>query len=162
NFDDYDGQFYADNGVPQFAVVDLDARNGWSGATHTELGANGYGGIPETSGNTDGYWLDTMNSPGLINLSHQFTDTTAAVGGKTAVLSFDIATQSLDYLGNHYQTDPNATLEFRIDGQMVHQFNASEFATPNVMQHYDIAIAGYANNASDTHTIELVGVSGSG
>ena len=41
---------------------------------------------------TDGsYYLDTQNTPGGINISHVFTDKTAAIDGKTAVLSFDIA-----------------------------------------------------------------------
>ena len=161
NFDAYEGQHYDNNGVPQFAVVDL-GQSGWIGAAHTELGADGYGGIQDTSpGDTGAYWLDTMNSPGLIDISNQFTDKTAAVDGKTAVLSFDIGTQSLDYMGNHYQTDPDAKLEFRIDGQVVAKFAVSDFDAPNVMKHCDIEIAGYANSG-DSHMIELVGVSGSG
>jgi hypothetical protein len=48
NFDGYV------EGAPLFGVVDLNTENEWSGAAHTELGANGYGGIEKavTSGST--------------------------------------------------------------------------------------------------------------
>ncbi len=91
--------------VGVFAAVDLAAANGWIGSgsdpAKSELGANGYGGIASTSG---GFWLDTQNTPGQVDISHTFTDTTAAIAGKTAVLSFDIAKQSLTYQGTAYAT----------------------------------------------------------
>jgi hypothetical protein len=140
---------------PLFAVVDLNAESGWTGAAHTELGADGYGGIDATSG---GFWFDTQNSPGGVNISHTFTDTTAAVAGTTSVLSFDIGTQSLEYQGQHYETDANASFEFRIDGVTVAHFDATDFATANEMQHFDVNIAGYGI-AGDTHTLQLVDTS---
>ena len=63
-----------------------------------------------------GFWLDTQNSPGQMDISHTFTDSTAAIAGKTAVLSFDIAKQNLTYQGTHYATASDAAFEFRVDG----------------------------------------------
>ena len=104
---------YQDNGVDVFASVNLNAANGWvSGApvgningsnpANSELGADGYGGIQATSpapNGNGGYWLDTQNTPGQINISHVFEDNTTAIDGKTAVLEFDIAKQDLIYHG---------------------------------------------------------------
>jgi len=159
NFDHYDGQYYQDNGVNVFAVVDMQAAGpdtensgNWAAGQNAELGANGYGTIESTSG---GFWFDTMRSPGQVDMSHTFVDTSAAVGGKTSVLSFDVAKQSLDYHGQHYATDPNASLEFRIDGQTVKTINASDLATSNDMYHVEVNVAGYAG-AGPGHTLELI------
>ena len=64
-----------------FGTVDLHAANGWTTKGISELGADSYGGIPNTSpANADGnFWFDTMNSPGSVDISHSFTDTTAAI-----------------------------------------------------------------------------------
>jgi hypothetical protein len=158
NFDGYDGDMYFDPpGNFVFGVTDLNDQNDWTGtAAHTELGANGYGGIASTSGNA---WLDTQNSPGPIDISHTFTDTTAAVNGKTSVLSFDIATQDLWYQGVHYATSSNATFDVKIDNAVVAHFNAADFDFANQMQHVEVDIAGYAD-AGNTHTLELVDTSG--
>jgi hypothetical protein len=163
NFDGYDSsvqQTYQDNGVDVFASVNLAAASGWTGSgsnpATSELGANGYGTIETT---TDGFWFDTMNSPGQVDISHTFTDTTAAEGGKTAVLSFDIAKQDLTYQGVHYATDPNAAFEIKIDGTTVAHIDASDLLTNNDMYHQQIDLTGYAA-AGDVHTIELVDVTG--
>jgi hypothetical protein len=153
NFDGYDGQMFFDNGEFIFGVADLDAQNDWVGATHSELGADGYGGIPSTSGDA---WLDTQNTPGPINISHEFTDTTNAVGGITAKLSFDIAKQSIDYTNQHFETDPQASFEVRIDDVVVAQFDADDFVDFNTMQHVEVDIAGYADLGDDTHVLSLV------
>jgi hypothetical protein len=132
--------------------TDLAAANGWdtSGtAEHSELGASGYGGIDATSG---GFWFDTQNSPGGAHISHEFADATAAGGGVTSVLSFDITTQSLNFNGQHYATDPNATFEFRIDGNTVKQFNADDF-TAGERQHFDVAINGDWYSGGTQHTL---------
>jgi hypothetical protein len=166
NFDNYDGTHYSDNGVPVFAVVNLNTEHGWTGAAAAELGADGYGTIPDTSVDDNivptpgAYWLDTQNSPGGVSMSHAFTDTTAPVDGKTAVLSFDIAAQSLDYGGQHYQTDPLASFEVRIDGAAVAEFTLAELmiltgGDYNEMHHVEVDIASYALAGND-HTIELV------
>jgi hypothetical protein len=136
---------------PQFAVVDLSAH-GWTGAAHTELGANGYGGIATTSGTaTSAYWLDTQNSPGGIDISHTFTSDKSHVE-----LSFDIGTQSLDYQGNHYATDPNAKFDFKIDGKVVAELTAAQVDAaahgPDHMAHFEVA----ANVGVGAHTLELV------
>jgi hypothetical protein len=66
-------------------------------------------------------------------------------------LSFDIGIQSLDYQGQHYATDPDAKFEFKIAS-----FSAADFAAPNVMQHFEVDIAGSDYLAGNTHTLELV------
>lgn len=161
NFDGNDNGGYGvlDSLPGQFAVVNFGLtesgapnENGWVGGSHAELGADGYGTIESTSG---GFWFDTMNSPGPANISHAFTDATAAVAGTTSVLSFDIGTQDLTYQGQHYATDPNASFEFKIDGQTVAQFDASDFSSPNGLVHFDIDISAYAG-AGNQHTLELV------
>lgn len=161
NFDNIPGAVYDDPpGTPVFEIVDLNAAHGWVGAANTELGANNYGGIPNTSvpAVPPTFWLDTQNTPGPINISHAFNDTTAPVAGKTAVLSFDVAKQSLDYNSVHYQTAADASLEFRIDGVMVKTITAAELATPNAMTHYDVDIATYTA-VGTAHTLTLVDTS---
>ena len=157
NFDDYaQAQVYQDNGVDVFATVDL-AAHGWTTNAISELGANGYGSIKSTSG---GFWLDTMNSPGQVDISHAFTDSTVAVGGKTSVLSFDAAMQNLDYHGQNYHTDPAGSFEFRVDGVTVAKVTAADFAGhgDNNMVHFDINIGAYAA-AGQNHTLTLVDTS---
>jgi hypothetical protein len=156
NFDGYPEtqQYFDPPGTFVFGTTDLNAANDWTNASYIELGADGYGDIQATSGEA---WLDTQNSPGEISISHEFTDTTDAVDGKTSVLSFDIGIQSLDYQGVHYATDPNASFEFRIDGQTVAQFDASDamFVEENKLYHVEVDIGSYAL-AGDTHTLSLV------
>jgi hypothetical protein len=161
NFDGYAGSAITDpsNGTAVAEVTDLNAAHGWTGAQHTELGANGYGGIAATSGGASGFWFDTQNSPGGADISHTFTDTTAAVGGTTSVLSFDIGTQNLTFNGQTYATATDASFEFRIDGNAVATFHASDFATPDQLQHFDVNIAASAYGAGNTHTLELVDTS---
>jgi hypothetical protein len=159
NFDGYTGQTFKTNGVVASAEVDLAAQHGWTGtenggAAHTELGVTDVlGGIDATSGDR---WLDTQNTPGGIDISHTFTDTTAAIDGKTAVLSFDIAKMDVKWDANNYVTDPNASFEFRVDGSVVAQIDAADFANFNEMKHFDIAIEGSDYSSGTTHTIELV------
>ena len=149
--EDFDGypetqKFFdpADSDNFVFGTTDLNTASGWTNAKYVELGADGYGGIASTSGDA---WLDTQNSPGPINMSHEFTDTTAAVEGVTSVLSFDII---------NYATSSDATFEFRIDGVAVESFKATDFADPNQMLHFDVNIASYADTGDNTHTLELV------
>ena len=54
-------------------------------------------------------FLDTQNTPGQINISHTFTDNTAAIDGKTATLSFDIGKMNIDW-GGGYQTNADEKL----------------------------------------------------
>ncbi len=158
NFDGYAGQMFQDHGATVFEVTDLNVASGWSGAGHTELGADGYGGVPATSGGAGGFWLDTQNSPGGVDISHGFIDNTAPVAGKTSVLSFDVAKQSLDYQGQHYATDPNAAFTFKIDGVAVATVHASDLAISDQMYHFDFNIAAYADPGIQ-HTLELVDTS---
>ncbi|MGY8667078.1 hypothetical protein Q3C01_32630 [Bradyrhizobium sp. UFLA05-109] len=150
-------------------VINLDAVGGWIGGSQMELGFSG-SGITPTSGF---HWLDTQNSAGPINISHVFTDTTTAAPGgytgppgvpspalpagtvTTSVLSFDIGKESLDFNGQHYETDPNASFEFRIDNTTVATFHASDFATANEFKHFDINL-NYSFFAGGVHTLTLV------
>ena len=174
NFDYYGGDTINDpsNGQTVAEVSNLTAIANWTGAEHSELGVSGYGGITASSG---AKWLDTQNSPGGINISHAFDDNTKAPAvkllpgqtepahaGASAILSFDIGTQSVDFNGQHYATDPNASFVFKIDGNTVATFHASDFANPNQLQHFDIDIGGAADGytSGDTHhTLSLVDTS---
>ena len=151
NFDGIEGNVIPASGS-FWQPVDL-AVHGWTGATGVELGANGYLTIPTTSGDgNQAFWLDSQKSPGPIDISHEFTDLTAAVDGKTAVLSFDIAKQSFD----GHTTSANATLEVRIDNVAVATIAAADLANFNEMYHYEIGITGYAEMGDDIHTLSLV------
>jgi hypothetical protein len=163
NFDEQLTHIYQTNGVDASGNIDLVAQ-GWTGTGHTdqfgfqtwsEVGLKGVlGGIQSTSGSQ---WLDTQNTPGGIDISHTFVDPTAAVGGKTAVLSFDIAKMAVNWDGKNFATDPNAAFQFKLDGQVVAEVHASdlELATPNAMHHFNVDIAGYANPGT-VHTLEMV------
>ena len=161
NFDEAAIQTFQSGGVDTSASIDL-VSQGWFNTGHTdnfgftevnEVAFSGkLGGIVATSGNQ---WLDTQNTPGGIDIKHDFTNSTAAVGDKTSVLSFDIAKMQVAWDGNPYATDPNASFAFKIDGQEVKSFTASDFANFNEMKHFDIDISGYAK-AGNTHTLELV------
>ena len=78
--------------------------------------------------------------------------------GVTSVLSFDIAKQDLIYLGNAYQTDADASFQFKIDGEVVKTILASDLAENNTMYHYEIDITGYAGGG-ETHTLQLIDTS---
>ena len=155
NFDGYVNN--ADN--PLFGVVNL-TGSGWTGGSSTELGADGYGGIQSTSGDdTSAYWLDTQNSPGPISISHEFVDPT---GGK-AQLSFDIGIQSLEFNGQHYETDSDAKFQFKVDGNVVAEFTHDQLvdlAGENNLAHFEVLIDTGA--AGSSHTLELVDVSAAG
>jgi hypothetical protein len=96
NFDHAPLQTFTTNGKVTSATIDL-VKEGWTGTDHvdqfgfttvSEVGFNGVlGDIKATSGQ---FFLDTQNTPGGIDISHTFTDSTAAVAGTTSVLSFDI------------------------------------------------------------------------
>ena len=65
---------------------------------------------------------------------------------------------AVNWDGQNFATDPNASFEFRIDGETVAQFDALDFTNFNEMQHFDIAIDDY-NNTGSEHTLELVDTS---
>ncbi len=139
NFDEDSGMtLYDSNGV----TVSADHRPcaaGWTGTGHG-TGNSVHGrrevGISEVLGSTEAtsgnQFLDTQNTPGQINISHTFTDNTAAINGKTATLSFDIGKMDIDWGGRHFKTNANETFEFRIDDQTVAEFTASDFIDANV------------------------------
>lgn len=154
NFDGYI-QFGTFDPTGQFGTVNLGAANGWTGdGGHSELGLDNYGGIHVTSGGAAGFWLDTQNSPGGIDISHTFVDPT----GGQAQLSFDIGVQSLDYLGTHYQTDPQAKIEFRIDGTSVKTLTYAQVlaAAGNVDQLAHIEAVFNTGAPNSVHTLEIV------
>ena len=148
NFDGY-------TNAPQFGVVDLGATpNAWINAGASELGQTGYGNIASTSGD---YWLDTMNSPGPIDITSSFVDPT----GGQAEVCVDIGTQALEYLGQPFATDPNGLIQFQVDDVVVAQFTAAEVQAAangnNTLAHFDFLINTGA--AGSSHTIEIVDAS---
>lgn len=160
NFDGYTAEtqqtYYDPPGVAVFASVDLNAASGWTGASYSELGADGYGTIETTSGTQPtAFWLDTQNSPGQINISHTFTDDTDPILGKTSILQFDVAKQNLDYLNTHYETAATATLDFLIDGAVVKTITMADLATFNDMYHFVVGIDQYADLGDDTHVLTI-------
>jgi hypothetical protein len=159
NFDGYGAAtqttYYDPPGTAVFASVNLNAASGWN-STYNELGADGYGGIETTSGTPpEAFWLDTQNSTGQINISHTFTDDTDPVLGKTSILQFDVAKQSLDYLGQHYETAATASLDVLIDGAVVKTITMADLATFNDMYHFVVGIDQYADLGDDTHVITI-------
>jgi hypothetical protein len=120
--------------------------NGW-----TNLGAgdevvnSSYAG-PLIQASSGDYWLDTQASPGGIDLSHTFIDTT----GGTAQLSFDIGLQAFE----GHATDPNSTFEFRVDGNVVKTIHATDISGPDQLQHFDVVFNTGA--AGVQHTLEIV------
>ena len=128
------------------------ATGGWAGATATsvELGGANYGGVLANNS----HWSDTqstvdgvsgLSDTGQISMSHGFTDPT----GGSVQLSFDIGKQDYSAL---YVTDPNATFEFRVDGNVVKTITAGELTT-NQLSHFDVVVDGLTAGA---HTLELV------
>src|SRR4029077_17218903 len=106
-----------------------------------------FGPTEATSGNQ---FLDTQNTPGQINISHTFMDTTAALDGKTAVLSFDIGKFDIDW-GGGFQTNASESFQFQIDGQSVKSFTAGELTS--TMKHFDIDIMASHYAAGSQHTL---------
>jgi hypothetical protein len=163
-FDHAPIQTFWSNGKETSATINL-VSEGWTGTGHndqfgftdvSEVGMDGVlGGIKAASGQ---FFLDTQNTPGGIDISRTFTDSTDAVGGTTSVLSFDIGKMAVNWDGVDFATASDAMFEFRIDGQTVKQFDASDFANFNKMEHFDIDIGAYANAGSE-HTLELVDTS---
>ena len=164
NFDETPITVYAaPSGPVASGTIDLVAE-GWTGTGHNDdfgfttvsevAMSNMFGPTEATSGNQ---FLDTQNTPGQINISHTFTDNTAAIDGKTATLSFDIGKMNIDW-GGGYQTNANETFEFRIDDQKVAEFTASQFNDAD-LHHFDIDISDYADNTDSIHTLSLVNTS---
>lgn len=151
NFDNLSGSQIVDPASNTVVAMTTDlAQNGWTGTGgHSEVSASGYQNIAATS---DGFWFDTQNSPGSIDVSHTFNDPT---GGK-AQLSFDIGVQSTDYNGQHYETDPNGSFSFKIDGNVVATYSTQDIIDmggQNNLVHVDLLVD---NLAAGEHTLELV------
>jgi hypothetical protein len=125
--------------------------NGWSNlGAHDEVVNSNYTG-PAITGAPGNYWLDTQASPGPIDISHQFTDTT---GGNT-LLSFDIGVQSF----GSYSTASNATFDFKVDGVVIAHIVAADLydPAPNLMHHFDVNFNDGA--AGLQHNLEMVDTS---
>jgi hypothetical protein len=94
-----------------------------------------------------GFWLDTQNSPGGINISHDFND---SAGGYVEI-SFDLGLQAFTSPdGTTYHTAANATLDVLLDGVLVDTILASDITEDNVMQHFSYVVN---DGAAGTHTI---------
>ena len=158
-------QTFLNNGT--FVSADINLKGeGWTGTEHTdergtssisEVGVSDVlGGIHATSGQ---FFLDTQNTKGGINISHEFTDSTAALDGKTAVLSFDIGKMNVDWNGSAFATASDAKFEFQIDGHAVKSFTAAELSSTQ-LTHFDIDIkASDYTGTDDIHTLSLVDTS---
>jgi len=150
NFDNLSGTQIVDLASNTVVAMTTDlAQNGWTGTGgHSEVSASGYQNIDSTTG---GFWFDTQNSPGSIDVSHAFNDPT---GGK-AQLSFDIGVQSTDYNGQHYETDPNGSFSFKVDGNVVATYSTQDIINmggQNDLVHVDLLV----DLAAGAHTLELV------
>jgi hypothetical protein len=159
NFDNYAIQ--QDHG--SWGVVDLtsrgqmdghawavsDGNGGWNAVTGEVVKGEAFpGSIDSTSGD---FWLDTQNSPGGINIANWFHDDT---GGKFQ-FSMDIGTHDFG-TGNMQETNPNASLDLKIDGQVIHTFKFADFPVNDVMKHYDLVVDVGNGDVAGNHLIELV------
>jgi hypothetical protein len=131
-------------------------QTGWTNnnGLQTELINQAYAG-PHITATSGAYMLDTQASPGGVDLSHAFTDAT----GGAAELSFDIGIQAF---APNYSTDPNAALDFKVDGNVVAHITYADvlLATggqTDVLAHFDIV---FNDGAAGAHVLEIVDVTG--
>ena len=101
------------------------------------------------------WWLDSQATNGPIHISNKFEDNTAGINGNTAVLSFDIASLSLNHADTHYETPDNGKFVFKIDGHEVASFTKAQL-TANDLQHFEVVINDSDYAAGSTHTLELI------
>ncbi len=93
---------------------------------------------------------------GGANISHTFTDFDRCGEQQTAVLSFDIGTQS-DRIATASTTRP-IRLRRSSSGSTARPWRRTtrpDFKAPDQLQHFDIDISSYAG-FGDTHTLTLV------
>lgn len=111
-----------------WAAVDL-TGGGWTyvAGADTEVVKDGYQGI---DGNLGGYWLDTQNSPGGIDISHNVDD---ANGGK-AQLVLSVATEQFA------EWTTGGTLEVSWNGAVVMTIDPSQFAAANAFQDFTVVV----------------------
>ena len=133
-----------------WAAADL-TGGGWtyeSGSADTEVVKDGYQGI---DGNLGGYWLDTQNSPGGIDISHAVND---ANGGK-AELVLVVATQEFDT----WSTD--GTLDVLWNGSVVLSIAPGDLDFANTFQDFTVVVDSYEGENSleiaDTAQATFVG-----
>ncbi len=138
-----------------------DGNGGWASVGGEVVKGNAFpgsiGGSSTQSG--DDFWLDTQNSPGGINISNWFHDPS---GGKF-LLEFDIGTHDFG-TGPMEETDPNASFDVSIDGNVVAHFAHMGGGDPNnkfdidnwthdQMQHISLVLDG--GSAAADHLITL-------
>jgi hypothetical protein len=58
--------------------------------------------------------------------------------------------------GNMQETNPNASLDLKIDGQVIHTFKFADFPVNDVMKHYDLVVDVGNGDVAGNHLIELV------
>ena len=148
-----------DNYSPNSAVYNPHAdfsSKGWVSQNSVANEVVAYG-INNVNG-TDGFWYDTQGTSGGVDIKTTFTDTN---GGKDQ-LTFDVAVQNFHSGdGRDLATldDPNASFQFKVDGQAVATVTAQEIFDQvgnGNMMHFDVK---FDVAAGDHHTFELVDLS---
>lgn len=126
----------------------LKARWTWAGGRHQRLAT--WTSAEQPAGES----VERRASGRLVSKPAGFdtasTDNTAAFGGKTAELSFDIAKLAVDWDGRSYATDPNASFDVKIDGNLVAHVDPFDFAAWEAikMQHVTVDIMADLSNWS--------------
>jgi hypothetical protein len=159
NFDSYakqadHGSWYETNlGVGSLQNDNL--YHGWA----NEQGTGAYGEIVQGQGilnsiesSSGGWWLDTQNSPGGINISNWFHDPT----GGAFKFEFDIGIHDFG-TGPMQETASDAKLEVKVDGQLVKTITYADLAaTPEQMVHQSFVVNNVGNGgAAGNHTINF-------
>lgn len=118
-------------------------------------------GIPNSIESTSGgYWLDTQNSPGGIDITNWFVDPT----GGDFLLSFDLGIHDFG-TGPKEETNDHATFQVKVDGIVVADLSYKDvFAKAasqhdgqgtEVMGHFDLVVPD-SSEGTTAHTISFV------
>lgn len=149
--------FEADNFAGDFTQVG--SPQDWQnlgGASPVELSQHPYGlGTDPGFGDGETKWLDTAGSPGNIHIGQ----TTDVATGAKALLSVSMAAESITYLGNLYQTDPGAHVQFVFNGDVVMDVSLADF-TNGVIDYnhfHDFSVDVTGKDGADTLEIIATG-----
>ena len=144
----------------------MTAPNGWTNvsdyAETNNLGtyAKSMEVVDGTNGPITGYgagehqWLDTAASPGNIWIQLSEANRTTNIQ-HDAQLSFSVAKQELGLGGG--QTDPNATVEFYWNYELVKTVKASDLQDANNFHQFDVVV-----HANDTLATDQLMIKSSG
>ncbi len=160
----YDFQWtFDDSGGVQngWAGLSLPAPVGWTavpGSAPSEIVGPGY--IPLTGSYSGGNYVDTMASPGPIDVIHPVQTVLAAqLGPASDILSFSLAAQAVA----GYSTDPNASFDALFNGVVVSHITLADFETVpgdlstvqwNMVKEFQVNVTA-ADNGTGTGTLEF-------